>query len=318
MREAVHQRIDRLVGHRFAQMAATIEDQRARIAPESIEESLQELRLADSRWAAEVHHHGTLWHAAVDHAFEMCDLRLAPHEVLARGTADRDARQLDVQCGQQIRRAGTSGGIWVEQPDHRAVEGRRYPRRQPRRPLRNPAALVLENVGQRSRERETSREGLVQHGTYGVPIGRRRRRESPGLLWGHVVEGPRHGSLHRLLRPQRIRPDDETEVEQDHSPRRLDENVARLDVPVDLAGCMQHRDPEDELFESLSEPWMSGFRHRRCARRAIAASNELQKVDPMDQLHGVETVVVRYLQVVEDDQVWVRDVTKLSKLALES
>ena len=99
-------------------------------------------------------------------------------------------------------------------------------------------------------ERKSPGERLVEHGPDVVPIAGLRERKARHLLGRHVRR--RSPLIHRM-RMRRVELRDEAEVEEHHAPLASDEDVRRLDVPVELSGVVQGQHAFGELRQRASQ-----------------------------------------------------------------
>ncbi len=203
----------------------------------------------------------------------------------------------------------------MEQRAHQGVEVRRRLGVQHTRPIEAARLLVYEGLRPWERKRQAPREGLVEHHTEGVPVGRRPEGQPLGLLGGHVR--PRaaravRGVVEALVDAEG---EGEAEVEQHRVAAPGDHHVAGLDVAVQPTRRVHRRQALYELREHGRQPGEAPRGETRAA--LVIGPQPIEQTDPFDHLHGEVRLPVLDEELVQLDEVGVRDARHRTKLLLE-
>jgi hypothetical protein len=126
-------------------------------------------------------------------------------------------------------------------------------------------------------ERKPTGRCFVQRDAEAVPIGGRREGFTSSLLGRNVTARPEQHAGAPGAAGTRRNARGQAEVEQDHAPRRSDDDVRRLDVAVQHAVCVHGRKRRCELRGRCQE---------RTVVAAIGSMHELMKVRSDDELHA--------------------------------
>ena len=176
-----------------------------------------------------------------------------------------------------------------------------------RRTRRACCALNHHLVGRTSRERNRSGEHLVEDDAQRVDVGALIERDSLHLLGRHVVrradDPPRFGQAGILERLG------QSEVGDGHAPAAVDENVLRLQVAMNHALLVRRLQPFADLPEDVH-----GLRKGQPA----FAAHHRREVLAGDVLHGQKLHAAGLAEVIDAEDVLVRDVAGELNLAFES
>ncbi len=166
-------------------------------------------------------------------------------------------------------------------------------------------------------ERPLPAQHFVEHAAQGEEVGARVRPLSHRLLRGHVAGGsqhrarvraPRLGLQARLVLGRRLQVGGQAEVEDLDPPVRRDEEVRRLEVPVDDALVVRRREAARDLGGVLDRPPL-GQRPSR---------EPLPEGPPLEQFrHGVGRAVV-HAEVVDGEDARVGERGEGLRLVLEA
>ena len=195
-------------------------------------------------------------------------------------------------------------------------------------------------------KRQAAGQCLVEHDPDAVPIARGRERLAGRLLGRHVGERASHDSTRALVQSRRAEVGGEPEVEQDGAAVAPDEHVGRFDVAVQLPRRVQGREAFAELPQRAPKPLDLGRRQVRergnadrrtrsfprataglrsstaatsVGRRGpvLSEADEAQEIDAFDQLHREEPDPAVPDQLVQRDEIGMREVRGRAKLLLE-
>ncbi len=312
--ERVGDAVERLVRHDLALVAAPGQHHRVgRARGQLLEEPLDELALAHPGHALDEEDQGRVA-AALVAGVQPAQLVAAADEgglvgraAAGRPAVDRQGRRGDAQAREDVADRRARAGQGLEQLDAQRVEIRRHRGDELPRWRRHDLLLLHEDLERRAPVvRERAGQRLEQDDPDAVPVGRGADVARQRLLGGHV--GDRADDLAVARSPHVVlRAGDQAKVEDDDPPRRGHQDVRGLEVAVHLAGRVQRGDPQGELLEPRAQPGLV---------EALAADMR-EEVHAPDQLHRVEGLAKALEELVQRDQVGVRELVDRAELALE-
>ena len=192
----------------------------------------------------------------------------------------------------------------------------------------------MENVEAFAVEGEVPGQRLVQHDADGVPVTGRRHRLPRGLLRRHVGDRAKQVDAQMALIAIQFRR--QTKIEQHDAPLGRDEDVARFDVAMQLAGFVQEVDSGGQLRQRVAQagqlvgsqrrPLLAPRNNERGIvepRRQIRAKFRLavdmvEEGDALDDLHRKEPLQAVAGQLVKADEIGVVQPRETAKFLLEA
>jgi hypothetical protein len=247
-------------------------------------------------------------------------LRLASDEdVLRRAFGRRLApaggpRARDAQPPQDLGTRGSTFRLGRQQEPGHAIEvfGNAADQRTRRR---GRLALSLEHVAKRFSERQLSGQGLEEHDSHAVPVGRLGEPVAGELFGRHVGQRPRKTAGDTPLRLLGEHPGGQSEVEDDHASCPIDQDVGGLDVAVDLPVTVQEVESLGELDQGLSQT--IEVPRRSSSRGVQPTAHVLDEARTRHELHREEAVALADEELVQAHEIRMAQLGEGAELPLE-
>ena len=304
--QIVHDRVDALVRDVFALVTAAVENER--FSAEAAQEGVRKRALPHTRRPLD--HDGTCGPTRQCRVgvFENSELAGSSYEVVD------SRRRCHVSRGREIVRADDAKDrVRIRARAGMGLQERIAQRRELRRRIGRDVGhgrwwgveLLLRRVARAIEKRPPPGERLVHHDADRIEVGRGRRLFGEELLRRHVHERP-DDPLARFDQAMSARRG--TEVEQFDETAARHEHVGRLHVPMHRASRVQR----GKRFDDLKE------RGAKASRiDAAAGAHVREPISAFHELHREEPRPVLLEQLVEADEVRVREILDGAKFALQ-